>query len=139
MTTLCALHPVSHQQLPAPSTFQPTVNLIDDIIASVNRPVSTNLVDDPRQDPLLQQVSLFDGVDVQASTNVPGDVAMERPDAGIVGRILQDDVAGISGGAVLEHLDVAALRVLRVIDFTVPGTDALGEDVKIVAVQMHRM
>ena len=32
---------------------------------------------------------------------------------------------------------VAALRVLRIRDLTVPGSETLGENVKVVAVEMH--
>lgn len=64
-------------------------------------------------------------------------MAMERPHAGVVGVVLQHDVSRRSGGARLDELYVATLGVLLVGDGAVPGADALGEDVEIVAVQMH--
>lgn len=70
---------------------------------------------------------------------MPRDVAMEGPRAGVVGVVLQDDVGGIVRGAALQHLRVAALRVLRVRDVAVPFAEALGEHVEVVAVQVHRV
>ena len=70
---------------------------------------------------------------------MPGDVAVEGPDARVVGEVLQDDVARRGGGARLDELDVAALGVLLMDDGAVPGADALGQDVEVVPVQVHRV
>ncbi len=106
-------------------------------MARIIRPIDTSLLDAIRQHALLQQRLLLNGIDVQARAHMPRDVAMERPHAGVVGEVLQHDVAWGGGGAGLDELDVAALRVLLVHDGAVPGADALGEDVEVVPVQVH--
>ena len=68
---------------------------------------------------------------------MPRDMAMERPDAWIIRVVLEHDVARRCGGARLDELDVAALRVLLMGDGAVPGADALGQDVEVVSVQVH--
>ena len=68
---------------------------------------------------------------------MPRDVAVEGPRARVVRVVLQDDVGRVRGVAVLDELGVAALRVLRVGDAAVPGADALGEHVEVVAVEVH--
>lgn len=65
---------------------------------------------------------------------MPCDVAVHRPDAGVVELDLHNEVAA---GA--DELGVAALRVLRVDDLAVPGAGAFGEDVHVVAVGVHGM
>ena len=79
-----------------------------------------------RQHPLPQQPRLLNRIDVQPPTHMPRDVAMKGPRAGVVGVVLQNDVGGIVRGAALQHLRVAALRVLRVRDVAVPFAEALG-------------
>ena len=106
-------------------------------MARIIRPTNTGLLDTIRQHHLLQQGHLLDRVDIQARTDMPGDMAMEGPDARIIGEVLEDDVAGRGGGTPLDELDVAALGVLLVDDGAVPGADALGEDVEVVAVEVH--
>ena len=69
---------------------------------------------------------------------MPRDVAMERPDAWIIGLVLQDNVAWFGeGDGLSEDLYVAALGVLLMGYRAVPETGAFGEDVEVVAVEMH--
>lgn len=62
---------------------------------------------------------------------------MEGPRAGVIGVVLQDNVCRVGWGATLDQLRIAALRVRLVGDLTVPLSEALGEHVEVVPVQMH--
>ena len=86
---------------------------------------------------MLDQVGPLHNVDVQARADVPGDVAVEGPDARIVGVDLHDDVAGHGRRASGQNLHVAALRVVRVGDGAVPVSGAGGQDLEVVAVHVH--
>ena len=83
---------------------------------------------------------------------MPRDMAMERPDAGVIRIIRQHDVARLLDGdglvVAVDDLDcfggghdlhVAALRVADVLggDGSVPCAVALGQDPEVVAVEMH--
>ena len=68
---------------------------------------------------------------------MPRDMAMEGPCARVVGVVLQDNVARVGGRATLDELRVATLRVLCVRDLSVPAAGAFGEDVEVVAVEVH--
>lgn len=74
---------------------------------------------------------------------MPSDVAMQRPDTGVIGVVLNDQVSRLRnaiddcGG--LQHLDIASLGVLDVGDGAVPGANTLSEDVEVVPVEMHRV
>ena len=87
---------------------------------------------------------MLDGVDVEAGTDVPRDMAVEGPDAWVVGHVFNDDVAGCHQGTVSgdigcwHKLHISALRVLCVsLNGAVPLALALGEDPEVVAVKMH--
>lgn len=81
----------------------------------------------------------LEDVDVKTSRHVPGDVAVERPDTGVVKIELHNDVrgrrTGVSGRR--QNVDVATLRVAGVGDNAVPGAKALREDIHVVAVHVH--
>lgn len=63
---------------------------------------------------------------------MPGDVAVEGPNAGVVGLELQDNMS-----ARPQHLCVPTLRIPGVYDRrAVPGTVTLMEDLKVMSVQM---
>ena len=64
---------------------------------------------------------------------------MERPGAGIIRVVLQDNVSRVRGTTTWNQLGIAALCVLRVRDLTVPGSETFGEDLEVVAVEMHRV
>jgi hypothetical protein len=68
----------------------------------------------------------------EAAGQMPRDVAVERPDAGVIGFELQ---SGEAAGA--DGLDVAAGGVLAVADTAVPGAGAFVEDVHVVAVEVE--
>jgi len=67
---------------------------------------------------------------------LPGDVAMQRPHARVVGIDLEDEVAGRIRRP-LQELHVSPLWVLRVGDRSVPGAEAFGQDPEVVAVEVH--
>lgn len=126
------------QPVPREHPLLARVDLVHDVLGRVRVPRGAGVGHDGRQHPLLDQGVLLDRVDVQPAANVPRDVAVEGPRAGVVGVVLQDDVGRVRrvGGA-LDELGVAALRVLRVGDDAVPGAETLGEHVEVVAVEMH--
>ena len=62
---------------------------------------------------------------------------MEGPGARIIRVILQHDESRFPGAVTLNQLRIATLRVLRVGDDAVPRPRTLGEDVEVVAVEMH--
>ena len=68
---------------------------------------------------------------------MPRDMAMERPHARVIRLVLQHDEARCAWGAALDELHVATLGIELVSDFAVPGADALGQDVEVVAMEMH--
>jgi hypothetical protein len=68
----------------------------------------------------------------ETARQVPGDVAVEWPDAWVVGFELDGSKAT---GA--DSLDVTTSRVLLVADATIPGSDTFVEDVHVVAVKME--
>jgi len=67
-------------------------------------------------------------VDVEPGGHVPGDVAVEGPDAGVVGIVLEHVVA-----VAADDVRVAARRVGRVGDRAVPLTGARGELIHVMA------
>ena len=93
-----------------------------------------------------QSIRLLEQIDVQASTDVPGDVAVEGPHARVVGFVAEHDVAwgDLAGG-----LDLAGLNDEHIATVGVAGVGGLGgavpfantgvDDPEVVAVKMHRM
>ena len=67
---------------------QSTINLIHNIMCRIIIPIYTGLVHTLRNVPLLQQLRLFDRVNVQSRANMPRNVAMEWPDAWVIGIVL---------------------------------------------------
>ena len=79
---------------------------------------------------MLDGFRVLEDVDVEAGRDVPGDVAVEGPDAWVVGVDLDHDVGWFGvADCYWEQLDVASLGVLAVGDGAVEGSRALGEDV----------
>ena len=69
---------------------------------------------------------------------MPRDVAMERPDARVIGVVLQNNVARLSERyGLADDLHITALRVSLMGDRAIPETGAFGEDVEVVAVEVH--
>jgi len=71
---------------------QPRINLLRNILARPRTPIATRLRHRGRQLDLPDFFGVGDSVDVQAAGHVPGDVAVEGPDAGVVGFDLHDHV-----------------------------------------------
>lgn len=81
----------------------------------------------------------LEDIHVQPRGDVPGDVAVERPDARVLVD-LHDHVRGLGGAdGVGQELHVAALGVRGVGHGAVPGAAADGEHVVVVAVDVHRV
>lgn len=87
----------------------------------------------------IQQVKQRQGVErthqqvhVQTGTDMPRDMAMERPDARIVAVVLHDEIP-----VRLQQLDVPPLRIIGVHHAPVPGAHALVEHIHVVPVQVH--
>ena len=106
-------------------------------MTSISGPIDTSLLHTSRKDPLLQERRLLDRIDVQTRADMPRDMAMERPHARIIRVILEHEIPRRASRAGLDNLDVATLGICLVDDCAVPGSDTLGQDVEIVAVEMH--
>ena len=130
-------HQPSHRTTLNLPLLQPAINLIDNILCRIIIPINTDLIHTLRNVSQLQQLRLLDRVNIQSRANMPRNMAMERPDAWVIGVVLQNDVAGLSSCPWADDLHVAALGVLLVDDGAVPETGAFGEDVEVVAVEMH--
>ena len=126
-----------HRKVPRKHPLLPRINLIHNILRRIRIPRITRILHHRRQHLLLNQRILLNRIDIQSPTNMPRNMAMERPRARIIGVVLQHDVGRVRGSAALDELRVAALRVFLVRDDAVPFAEALGEDVEIVAVEMH--
>lgn len=111
-------------------------------MSTVVSPLAASFCHDRRNNPLLDGSRLLHEVDVETRANVPGNVAVERPDARIVRVVLNHHVTRADSAVSvtvsrLQDLHVAPLGVLDVGDGSIPCTDAFGEDVEVVAVEMH--
>jgi hypothetical protein len=99
--------------------------------ARPGRPIAARLRRDGRELQVVLDLSgVFEDVDVEAGRDVPSDVAMERPDAWVVGVDLNDNVRGF--GVADRHwqkLHVASLRVLAVRDGAVECSGPLSKNV----------
>lgn len=102
-------------------------------------PVTAGLCDYGGNDSFLDQLGLLHGVDVEATADVPRDMAMQWPHTGVVGVVLDDEIRGGGLRAGLNELHVSALRVGRVHDGAVPCARTFGQNVKVMSVQMHRV
>lgn len=119
--------------------LQPGIDNIHDGAVGVCVPVAARLPDGIGDDSLEDLVRSLHDVDVQPRRYVPGDVAMERPHAWVVGDELEGNEAGDAVRRRLDDLHITSLGVLLVNNGPVPCAHSLGEDVEIVPVQMHRM
>ncbi len=115
------------------------INLVNNIMTGISSPITTRLRHRRRKHPLAQCGSLLDSVDIQPRTDMPRDMAMERPHARIVGLILQDKIPRGSSAAPLHYLHVTTLSVLLIDDDSIPRSHTFGEDVEVVPVEMHGM
>ena len=75
---------------------------------------------------------------IHASTQMPRDMAMERPDAGIVLIPLQHDIRRLlDGAATRDLLHIPSLWIAWVGDCSIPCPSASGQDLEVMAVQVH--
>ena len=81
-------HQTPLQPIPKLPLLQSAINLIHNIIMCIIIPINTKLIHTLRNASLLQQLRLLDRVNIQSRANMPRDVAMERPDARIIGFVL---------------------------------------------------
>ena len=109
-----------------------TINLLHNMRAGVLLPVITRLLHHHRNLILRDLVRTLHKVDIKAHRQMPGDMAMERPDTRIIGIILHHHPA-IGPQVVC----IATLWVLWVDDGSIPGIVAVVEDKHVVAVDVH--
>lgn len=121
---------------PKKKTLQAGIYLLHHIRVGVCRPVSTRLSHDQGDGHIFLDIDrALQDIRIQATRNMPGDVAMEGPDAGVVGVDLPYDVA-----VGREHLHIAPQRVVGVGDGgAVPVPGSFVQDKHVVAVKMHGM
>lgn len=117
--------------------LQARVDFGDDVGAAVRRPVTTCLRHDGRNLPLGDEVGPLHGVDVQARGHVPRDVAVEGPDARVVGVVLDDEMTGSGRGTGLQDLDIPSLRVRGMDGGAVPRAGSFVHDPEVVSVEVH--
>jgi len=111
------------------------INLIHHIRTSPGPPIPTRLRHDHRDIVFCDPIRLFEDIDIKTRADVPRDMAVQRPHARVVGLELQHNIRRNLGGLRgLQDLDVAALRVGRIDDRAVPGTEAFVEYVDVVPV-----
>lgn len=113
-----------------PTTSQPTINLINNSITRKLTPIPTTLRHHPRYRHFLNILRSLKDTNIQASANMPSDMAMKGPDARIILVDLEDDVGGGVGvlGGLHPH-GVAALGVRGVGDGVGVFAEAFCEDV----------
>lgn len=118
------------------NTLQPTINLIHHIGLRVCRPVSTSLCHNHGDGDILLDIGRpLQNVRIQAGTDMPCDVAVERPDTRVVSVYLPHNVP-----VGREKLDVTTLWIVGIGDRdTIPVSWSLVENEHIVAVKMHRV
>lgn len=98
-------------------------------------PRAARLLHHPRDGAVLDVVGPLQDVQAHAHALVPRDVAVERPHARVVCLDLEDNVP-----VAAQHLSVPALRVLGIGQrLAVPGPVAFGQNVHVVAVDVHRV
>ena len=112
-------------------------------MATIICPVTACLRDGGWDNALLDQIDLLHGIDVETCAHVPSNVAVKRPDTGIVGVVLNDQVRRHDGTVDYargqQDLHISSLRVLDVSNSTIPLADAFSENVEVVAMKMHRV
>lgn len=116
---------------------QAGVDLGDHGRAAVSGPVATCLRYNGRNLPLGDEVGPLHGVDVQARGHVPGDVAVERPDARVIRVVLDDEMTRRGRRTGLQDLDIPSGRVCWIDGGSVPSARPFVDDPEVVSVEMH--
>ena len=124
--------PSSSSKVPLSRTLHAAINLLHNMRAGVLLPVITRLLHHHRNLILRDLVRMFHKVDIKAHRQMPGNMAMERPDTRIIGIILHHHPA-IGPQVVC----IATLWVLWVDDGSIPGIVVVVENKHVVAVDMH--
>ena len=93
----------------------------------VVRPVTTSLCHDGWNLCLCYKIRSLHDVDIETSADMPSDMAMEWPNAWVIGVKLDNKVAWSTGDRVVsgDELHISALRVAWIHDGTVPFTNTL--------------
>jgi hypothetical protein len=81
-------------------------------------------------------------VDIQSIADVPRNVAVEWPNAGIISTKVENNVAlsawfAIGWVAGVNELGVSALGIVGTSDGSIPSASALSDNPEIVTVEMH--
>lgn len=109
--------------------LQTRVNLIRHVVVGPRTPVLASLRYRTWDVVVLDLVRTLDNVDIQASTDVPGDVTVEWPHTSVVGEELHDDVGWCSIRlCLLEDLRVTTIWIAWIGNGAIPSAKAFGED-----------
>jgi hypothetical protein len=113
------------------------VDLINKVVAGPSIPRSTYLCSGGWEN-LSGNISwTLKDLNVQASADVPGNVAMEWPDSWIILSPLQNNIRwGVGILCWADKLNITALCIVRVGDDAVPSAEAFCENVIIVSVKL---
>jgi len=126
------VYPSSSKVLLLSRILHATINLLHNMRAGVLLPIITRLLHHHRNLILRDLVRTLHKVDIKAHRQMPGDMAMERPDTRIIGIILHHHPA--MGPQVV---CIATLWVPWVDDGAIPGIVVVVENKHVVAVDMH--
>ena len=127
---------------------QTRIDLVDKISTGELVPVGASLRDSVWNFSIAggQGAGLLEEIDVETSTDVPGDVAVEGPHAGVVGLVADYDIprGDLAGGLDFAGLDgdhIAAVGVAGIggDGRAVPFADTGADGPEVVAVKMHRV
>jgi hypothetical protein len=115
--------------------------LIRDVVIRISLPSPASLEYIIVNDLIHDIVRPLQHIQEQTTTNMPCQMAMERPDTRVVLIELQyherrNDASG-SILRILKHVHIATDSVFRVRNSAIPVPEAFGEDVKVMAVEMH--
>lgn len=123
------------------SILQARINLVRGVLSRIRIPDIAELKDIGVEILLDDFLGLLENLQEQAAAHVPSEMAMQGPSSRVVLHELQHHEGRLDGAGdvarVLHLVHVAALRVGGVGHGAVPLAVALGENVVVVAVEMH--
>jgi len=121
--------------------LQSRIYLIQDHFRSISVPIIAKLKLLIPKCLLLDILWSLQDLHEKPSTDVPSEMAMQRPGAWIILYKLQYQVRRLNsaGGVscILHLMDIAAQRVLRICHNAIPLAEAFSQDVVVMAVEMH--